>query len=61
MRLKMRYAVDLLNGTVPLIKQAATVIGFSDPYPFSRVFKKVYGISPRAFLVSAYRSSQPGN
>ena len=49
-RLKMRYATDLLNGSPALIKQVAKATGFADPYHFSRVFKKVYGVSPRDFL-----------
>ncbi len=49
-RLKMRHAADLLSGPHALIKQAAGVTGFEDPYHFSRVFKKVYGSSPRDFL-----------
>ena len=49
-RLKMRHAADLLSGPHALIKQAAKATGFADPYHFSRVFKKVYGASPRDFL-----------
>ena len=59
-RLKMRHATDLLSGTPALIKQVARATGFADPYHFSRVFKKVYGSSPRTFLMSAHRSSPPG-
>ena len=56
-RLKMRHATDLLNGSPALIKQVAKATGFADPYHFSRVFKKVYGVSPRAFLQSAHRAT----
>ena len=56
-RLKMRYATDLLNGSPALIKQVAKATGFADPYHFSRVFKKVYGVSPRTFLQSAHRAA----
>jgi AraC-like DNA-binding protein len=56
-RLKMRHAADLLNGDAPLIKQAAQATGFDDPYHFSRVFKKVYGVSPKAFLDSIHRTT----
>jgi AraC-like DNA-binding protein len=58
-RLKMRHAADLLNGTPPLIKQAAKATGFDDPYHFSRVFKKIYGVSPKTFLESVHRSAAP--
>jgi len=56
LRMKMRHAADLLGGQQALIKQAAKATGFADPYHFSRVFKKVYGVSPRDFL--ACRSSR---
>ena len=56
-RLKMRYATDLLNGSPALIKQVAKATGFADPYHFSRVFKKVYGAAPSAFLEAAHRAA----
>jgi len=56
-RLKMRHATDLLNGAPALIKQVAKATGFADPYHFSRVFKKVYGVSPLTFLRSAHRAA----
>ena len=59
-RLKMRHAADRLNVSAPLIKQTAEAIGFTDPYHFSRVFKKVYGISPKTFLASVHRSAPSG-
>ena len=55
-RLKIRHAADLLNGAPSLVKQVAKTTGFSDPYHFSRVFKKIYRVSPRAFLQSAHRA-----
>jgi AraC-like DNA-binding protein len=55
-RLKMRHAADLLNGSPTLIKQVAKTTGFADPYHFSRVFKKIYGVSPLAFLQSVHRA-----
>lgn len=57
LRLKMRHAADLLNGAPTLIKQVAKATGFADPYHFSRVFKKIYGVSPRAFLRSVRRNA----
>jgi AraC-like DNA-binding protein len=55
LRLKMRHATDLLNCSTTLIKQIAKTVGFADPYHFSRVFKKIYGVSPQSFLQSAHR------
>lgn len=60
LRLKMRHAADLLNGAPTLIKQVAKTTGFADPYHFSRVFKKVYGVSPQVFLKSGHRGADGG-
>ncbi|HET6440510.1 MAG TPA: AraC family transcriptional regulator, partial [Anaeromyxobacter sp.] len=49
LQLRVNLAVDLLLGTNLLVKQIAEQAGFEDPYHFSRVFKKVQGISPAAF------------
>ncbi len=57
-RLKMRHASDLLNGSDMLVKQVAKATGFSDPYHFSRLFKKIYGVSPRLFIQSTQRILQ---
>jgi AraC-like DNA-binding protein len=54
-RLKMRHAADLLNNGHTLIKDVAAAVGFEDPYHFSRVFKSVYGVSPKAFIQSDHR------
>lgn len=54
-RLKMRHAADLLNGQTPLVKQAARAVGYEDPYHFSRVFKKIYGVAPTTFLKASHR------
>jgi AraC-like DNA-binding protein len=49
MRLKMRYAAQRLQQPGVLIKQVAAETGLSDPFHFSRVFRKILGLSPRAF------------
>ena len=33
-----------------LVKEAAQRVGFADPYHFSRAFKAVHGVAPRALL-----------
>ncbi len=48
-RLKMHYAAQQLQQPGVTIKQVAAETGFSDPFHFSRVFRKVLGVSPRAF------------
>jgi len=47
--LRMNRAVDLLQNSDRLVKEVAEELGFSDPYNFSRAFKRVFGVSP-AFL-----------
>ncbi|MDZ8117346.1 AraC family transcriptional regulator [Pontiella agarivorans] len=54
-RLKMSKAADLLSSGDLLVKQVGEKVGFSDPYHFSRVFKRVYGIPPETFTVAARR------
>ena len=55
-RLKMNRAADLLSTGDLLIKQVAEEVGFPDPYHFSRVFKRVYGIPPETFSRTARRN-----
>jgi len=55
-RLKMGKAADLLSSGELLIKQVAEEVGFADPYHFSRVFKRVYGIPPETFTQAASRA-----
>ena len=45
-QLKIRAACRLLDLTDKSVKVVAMETGYSDPYYFSRVFKKVMGISP---------------
>ncbi len=46
---RMQHAADLLMDRGMLIKQVASELDFANPFHFSRVFKKVYGVSPEAF------------
>lgn len=47
--LKMAYAADRFQETGVLVKEIAHELGFKDPFHFTRVFKKIFGISPQAF------------
>jgi AraC-like DNA-binding protein len=49
LKLRVNLAVDLLLGTDLLVKQVAERAGFDDPLHFSRVFKRMQGISPAGF------------
>lgn len=55
-RLKMNKAAELLSHREMLVKQVAEAVGFADPYHFSRVFKRVYGIPPETFTQTARRN-----
>jgi AraC-like DNA-binding protein len=46
MRQKMHRAAQDLLATNDLVQEVARRVGFSDPLHFSRVFRKVHGISP---------------
>jgi len=56
MRLKMNRAADLLLNSRRLVKEVAEALGFADAYHFSRVFKKVHGLSPSQFVQGGRRS-----
>lgn len=48
-RLKMNKAAELLDDSDMLVKQVAFSVGYSDPFHFSRVFKSIFGVSPKGF------------
>ena len=49
MRLKMNHAAECLREPGAMVKQVAEQVGFADPFHFSRAFKAVLGLSPKAF------------
>jgi AraC family transcriptional regulator len=50
LRRKMNIAAEHLVENGGLVKEAAQRVGFADPYHFSRAFKAVHGVAPRALL-----------
>lgn len=54
---KMALAAEFLLDPNVLVKEAASRVGFADPYHFSRCFKSVHRLSPRAFQRSLESSS----
>lgn len=54
MRLKMDRAAELLLHSNLMVKEVATALRFDDPYHFSRVFKRIRGLSPTDFVSLAY-------
>lgn len=51
LRRKMTLAAEFLIEHGGLVKEVAERVGYDDPYHFSRNFKAVHGISPRALLL----------
>jgi AraC-like DNA-binding protein len=49
LHVKVQRACDLLDTTDQPVKRIAGQVGFSDPLYFSRIFRKVQGISPRTY------------
>lgn len=62
LRLRLHYAAELLQSSE---KKAMTVnsitraCGFRDPFYFSRMFKKKYGVSPSSFRSSEHDPNEP--
>ena len=48
--LRMNHAADLLQNSQRMVKDVAEELGFSDPYNFSRAFKRVFGVYPGHLL-----------
>jgi AraC family transcriptional regulator of arabinose operon len=49
LRLKMQRACHLLDTTALPVKMVADQLGIPDPYYFSRIFRKIMGVSPRRY------------
>ncbi len=45
-QVKMKKALEYLHEQNYSVKEVASLVGYSDIYTFSKVFKKTYGISP---------------
>jgi len=45
----MNVAAQRLQKPEVLVKQVAYELGFTDPFHFSRAFKRVFGLSPAMF------------
>lgn len=53
LHLKIERACQLLLNTNMKVNQVALKLGFEDPYYFSRIFKKIKGISPKKYSLTA--------
>lgn len=56
-RLKMNRAAEMLVTSGKTLMEIGEAIGVPDPFHFSRVFKRNYGISPKAFREGYHRKS----
>ena len=54
LRLKMKEACKMLRSTSLRVYEVAQRLGYQDPYYFSRIFRKVVGISPKEYQNSEY-------
>ena len=48
-QVKIEHAKELIDSHQYLMYEISDMLGFENPYYFSRVFKKVTGISPRNY------------
>ena len=53
---KMNHAAELLKSENWMVKEVANLVGYDDPYYFSRSFKQYFGVSPKRFAYEASRS-----
>lgn len=59
-RLKINKARDLLARTALQVRQISRQLGFDDPYYFSRLFRKVVGVSPSDYRkMRGHRNASP--
>lgn len=57
-RLRLERAQAYLQDSTMSITEISDTIGFSDPLYFSRIFRKTYGLSPKAYRDSFRRKYQ---
>jgi len=56
--LRHRLAVDYLRGAKVSVNETAYLVGFSDPAPFSRAFKRWTGASPRSLRAAMLQGAE---
>ena len=50
--IKIQRACFLLDTTTLSVREIGSQVGYEDPYYFSRIFRKVMGVPPRAYRQS---------
>ena len=53
--MKIQRACFQLDNTRQTIKEIGEALGYSDPYYFSRIFKKMVGMSPKQYRDSGHK------
>jgi len=53
--MKIQRACAQLDNSNETVKQIAESLGYNDPYYFSRLFKKMIGMSPKQYRASAHK------
>ncbi len=48
-RLKIQHATELLAASDMMVKEISRALGYEDAYYFSRLFKKIVGMSPKQY------------
>ncbi len=56
-RLKLNRAAEILHDPSVMVKEAAWAVGFTDPFHFSRVFTRFFGISPAKYKATYGKES----
>lgn len=59
--LRLNHALRLMENTDLKLVVVAERVGITNPYYFSRLFKKHYGLSPRAYISSVYQRQKSAN
>lgn len=57
-RVRMQRACELLEETNSSVKQVAALLGYTDPFYFSRLFKSVNGVAPSVYRVMLAESGE---
>ena len=60
-RLRMNRAAEMLRTPGILVSEVADGLDFSDPFHFSRTFKRVFGVSPSDFMTLQRKGEIRGN
>jgi AraC family transcriptional regulator of arabinose operon len=57
--LKMQHACSLLALTNQAVRDVGAAVGYADPYYFSRIFRKIIGVSPSHYRQHSFENGSP--